>query len=312
MQTPEEREANRSWQQLREWRVPVEVNVEGERLVWRYKATRDIEHARGVVPVKSKAAEGFIRTCKDARGDMLERFLSFADPRVGPARIAAFARRFGVFHHHGKPGAPRGHDVVRRWRDEARLYSAILAGAADLRDGLVRDDASHWPALADATGREVPTGAGFLAVVRFSVLVQDAVQRFVVPHVPVTVATGVDQSGWRLSLRFGGGSLRGALCAEVLRELQGRERRQVACDGCGDLHAPRGQAGRRSFCRACHASGAPVRFAKRDLAARRARARAAASRGASLEEAARAAYGVRDPDVRQLETVDGWISKTAT
>jgi len=276
------------------WRVPLVVALDGSRLRWRYAPL-------GRAPDSSRWPT---RVCHAPPDGFVERFLSLGDSRVRPERIEAFARSFGVFHHRGKPGAASGADSLANWRELAQVYSAIVAAGAELRAGHARPAAPHWQRLAAALGGDLlalPMPWGW----RFTSVLKASLDRFVSPHVELQTTV---ESGGLVRVHLGGGSLRGALAGELLRALQGAERELVPCAACGDLHAPRGQAGRRSFCSPCRQSGAPVRLAKRDVAQRRKRALAAAAAGASLEEAAQAAYGVADPDIRQLETVDGWIS----
>jgi hypothetical protein len=122
-------------------------------------------------------------------------------------------------------------------------------------------------------------------------LVSASLHGFVVPNVRLytSVAVGPRLSGVlenRISVSLGGGGLRGALCAEMLLEIQGREREMVKCASCmGWFRPDRSHGARRAFCSGPQCGRqAAVRFSMRDM---RARQRAAASR--------RAASGKRPP-----------------
>jgi hypothetical protein len=264
------------------WRVP-EVALDGPRLRWRYGPP-------GLASTKRRATRG-----------LLERFIRLADPRVRPERIEAFARTAGVFHHERGPGPGAGVDSIDKWRETARFFGAIVGAGADLRAGRWLPAEPHWQHLARALDFDLEAAANRRGLLMLAY--RTAIHLYVLPSVELQA---VVRSDGTVSIQLGGGSLLGALAGELLRMLQGQERELSACAACGDLHQPRGQAGRRSFCTACRASGAPVRLAKRDLASRRARARAAASRGASPEEAALAAYG-RPAKPAELARVRGWI-----
>jgi hypothetical protein len=215
------------------------LTLDSKRLEWRYDRKDEKRRER-----------------RDVGDDMLERFLRFADGEVQPNEILAFAKSFGVFHH-SRASVSRGFDEIERWRETARDFGAILNCAADCRQRRVDLGTDRWKRVRRLAAWE----AGAVIPQLLPAMVADAAEAVVLPSVRLTLQGGVGR-GFRLHL--GGVDFRGALCAEMLRELQGRERAMFPCAGCGNLHQPRGQSGRRSFCAVCRADGAPVRFAKRD------------------------------------------------
>ena len=301
------------------WRVPLEVEVspDARRLVWRYRATRPIKwdspkldkHWRERLPGEARTrqlpASASVRRSASASRSLLVDFLDLAPREVPAERIAAYARRFGVFHHHGRRDveAGEGYDDVPRWRAQAQLYAAALAAAADIREAAIRPGLGHWTAVAKAIGRPLPSS--FAAAVAIFL---ELVSREVMPNVRLFVGSGPFEGGAGgkpLTVTVGGGDLLGGLCSELLAELQGGSARLVLCDGCGRSPVPRRQSGRRAFCGACQRRGVPVQVAKRDATARRERFRQALEAGAPIAAAARSAYG-REPTKRELTTARKW------
>jgi hypothetical protein len=301
------------------WRVPLEVVVtpDARRLVWRYRATRPSawdspaldklwrEKLPGVARTRQLPASASVRRSASASRVLLAEFLELAPREVPAESIAAYARRFGVFHHHGRGDLEdgEGYDDCQRWRAQAQLYSAALTAAADIREGVGRPGLGHWVLLAKALGRPLPSTGPAAALTLL-----DFVSKEVTPHVRLFVGSGRFEAGAPrkpLLVTVGGADLLGALCSELLAELQGGAPRLVLCDGCGRRPVPRRQSGRRAFCSACQQRGVPVQAAKRDATARRERFRQALESGATIAAAARSAYG-REPTKRELATARKW------
>jgi hypothetical protein len=229
------------------------LSEDGSRLSWSYGGALKGERGSKLV----------------VRRDMLERFIALAglraDEPVARRRVLSLARSFGPLHLHGKPWAD-GYDDVAGWLREARIYRAILSISQDFRSGL-RRGSDQWGPIARSLGYPMPTDATDAAT-----LLSASLHAFVVPNVRLYTSVSASlRLANRISVSLGGGGLRGALSAEMLLEVQGRERGMVECSSCRGWFSPtRATGGRRAFCSAptCGRAAA-VRFSMRDMRARR-------------------------------------------
>jgi hypothetical protein len=279
--------------------VPGEVELDGDRLVW-----------RGVVA-------GMERT-EYSNKDLLDRFITLAD--ADKRQILSYARKWGVLHicEHGLPashnpqhfglspeqtieqcaplgwpeiperfGIPEneedmeqlfsGWEPIDSWRSYSRDAQAILNIAAAIYNRKPRER-EDWERLAENADALVQADVS----TQQKYLVQ-AVKRWLVagnvrPDIVLTsVGRSKSNSVSEPRITLGGygpawGHLFGALACQLMYAIT-RAKGLAFCDGCGNTSVParRPRTDRRNFCKLCQKRGEAIRLASADYRERKAR-----------------------------------------
>lgn len=283
------------------WLAPLDVELEGDSLVWDYEAARE---------------RGGVVTTPDA--GMFEDFTRLFEAEAD--EILIYAQRHGMLGlcRHGVPAVsehpnadlhhqctPSRQESLLSWRMAARRAHVTFTAVSELSKGRglsralwtdlrlsalypVEPYAQTLPALGGPLGvlaeyegtklvRRYDEGAGFRPPARL-----DAQRQLAAMAVSLWLAEGGAglvmswEDGRTPSLRVGSAVQPGIFTAlgYQLALACSRAETVATCSGCARLYAPSRapQPGRRNYCEDCRRAGIPVRDAKRD---RRERQRAA-------------------------------------
>ncbi len=260
---------------LRGWRLPLRVELDGDRLLW------------------SEARGRFIQP--EPYKDLLSQFVSLVD---GPDdRILFFARRWGTLElcRHGGPSTHPRHqwlnfavgdpsegqcpplgleegqpyDPVSWWRYWARRLRAVLRVAYSIHNDVPGSD-PEWRIMAGT--EDHPARLGWW---KTPSAIEDARRVFAYQlNRWLDLVPGWIWLEWteeRPVARVGGGNLFSAIVVQLVLTASATEGLAI-CSACGSPYIPRPRLparNRRRFCQPCRDAGAPLRHAQRDCRRRK-------------------------------------------